>query len=131
MPPVPVAHPARTVIGPDDPAAVMMIIGIVIRIVAAVEEAAMMMEAHEAMSAVMAEVAIAIAAEMRDPCAVPSSAAKTRATVVTADVATSEMTAAAEMSTATEMSAASMPATAVAATHRNRQIICRRLCRRR
>jgi hypothetical protein len=95
---------------------------IVVRIVAAIEEAAMMMEMRKAVAAKVMEPAITVTAEMRDACAVPSSAtAKTSASKVTAtDVSAAHMT-------ATEaMTPAAAAAAAMAAADLN-QIIGRRL----
>ena len=83
-----------------------MIVGAVVGIVAAMEEAAMMTEMREAIAVV--ETAIAISAEMRDPRAVPSSAAMPAATahvsatkMAAADMAATAMTAAAAAAAAT------------------------------
>jgi hypothetical protein len=100
---------------------------IVIRIVAAIEEAAMMMEMRKAVAAKVTEPATA---EMRDACAVPSSAsAKTCASKVTAtDVSAAHMTATEAMTPAApaEAMTPAAAAAAMAAADLN-QIIGRRL----
>ena len=103
--PVPMpAHPAQTVIGPDDPAAVI-IIGVVVRVIAAMEEATVMVEVRDAEAAVVEVVEAAEVRAMPTASAVPSSATVPTAT---SDMAATEMAASAKMTAAS----AAMPTAA-------------------
>lgn len=106
VPPVPMAiaaDPARTVIGVDDPA--VRIVGVIGRVVATMEETAVMMEMRDAIAAVMAEPAIAHAATM--PAASTTEGVHASAVKAT----TVEATAVAATMTSATVTAAAMTAT--------------------
>jgi len=112
VPPVP-ADPARTVIGVDDPAA--RIVAVVGRVVAAMEEAAVMMEMRDAIAAVMAKSAVAHAA------AVPASAA-TEGMHASAVKAAAMESATVETAVTATMAAATVTAAAMTAADLNQAI---------